>query len=222
MLISACATPGCARPASGDSQNSAAGASVHDRRGSGRNRCARGQRIPAGRASGWPARISISTSPTSAWSCRCTTNAAMPRQCALSNACFRPARCVGVADPRGTARRGQYSLHYPASPASGGRLRAGARKWNFAARKVSKAFILRSPNPQSPPSILEAVVHSSFKNLSGHRAGRAAVRVRLQFDRGRLPSQQSEQRLRRRLDHLDRTTPAIIRQLHRDSRFREF
>ncbi len=50
--------------------------------------------------------------------------------------------------PRSAARRGQYPLHNPASAAPEGPLTP--RKWNFAARGLSKVFILRSLNTPFP------------------------------------------------------------------------
>src|SRR5450631_1358322 len=74
------------------------------------------------------------------------------------------AQRAGRGHPRSIARRGQYPLYYPASAAPGGISVGwlagwllgpfGAAKWNFAARKVSKVFILRSLN-LTPPPILE-------------------------------------------------------------------
>ena len=105
-------------------------------------------------------------------------------------------------DARSAARRRQYPLHHPAGPpsrrpAEAPRTSVQGRRWNFAARAVSKAIILRTLDP-SPYWKTRVPTLEQNRAQSRERPG---VRRRHSC---RLPQQQPHQRLWHRVGHLHR------------------
>ncbi len=83
---------------------------------------------------------------SAALSCRYTTSATTLRPARTLTRLFPTRACIGVADARSAARRRQYSLYYPASPAPRRRVSADRQQANgtLLRARLSKVIILRS------------------------------------------------------------------------------